>query len=296
MKKYLFIRESDGAKIFGDTNASQNTGGYRIEPSNDRARVTVYDRLNRDSVDTLDLPVSAFLKENDEPYETFAELDSAFAAFFFRVGGVSSSDTELATDTFYTETEIDALLKRDALSGYQFFNPDIKILPLGLGDVMASPYTIVDGTLFLVACVVYKPTTINKFCWVLQTQGAFTGDNENKLAIYSVSGTTYTKVAETASDENIWKTAATALGSKSLAAPVTLQPGAYFIAGLWNAASTTTAPALYQLGSISVSSQRLFGTTGHRLCSTLAAQTTMPATVANGTTSAGGVIPGIWVE
>ncbi|MBV5313775.1 MAG: hypothetical protein JZU47_10795 [Prolixibacteraceae bacterium] len=87
MKKYLFIRESDGAKIYGDTDGSLNTGGYRVEPNKEKTRVTVYDRLNRDSAEASDLAVGDFLKENGEPYANYAELDSAFAAFFFNVSG-----------------------------------------------------------------------------------------------------------------------------------------------------------------------------------------------------------------
>lgn len=85
MKKYLFIRASDGAKIYGDTAASINSGGYRIEPNKERTKVTIYDRLNRDSTDAPDMAISDFLKEDGSPYLTYAELDAVFGAFFFNV-------------------------------------------------------------------------------------------------------------------------------------------------------------------------------------------------------------------
>lgn len=105
MKKYLFIRESDGAKIYGDTDGSLNTGGYRIEPNREKTEVTVYDRLNRDSSESPNMAISDFLKENGEPYTSYSELDSAFAAFFFRVGNSSGFGTVRITGTGSTDYE-----------------------------------------------------------------------------------------------------------------------------------------------------------------------------------------------
>lgn len=141
MKKYLFIREADGAKIFGDTDASLNTGGYRIEPSNDRARVTVYDRLNRDSVEALDLPISDFLKENGEPYETFAELDSAFAAFFFNVA--SGSGFEVARLTGNGGTDYAAPSNLKVGSPIFALNPaDAEVTSLLVSDITTIRFSI----------------------------------------------------------------------------------------------------------------------------------------------------------
>lgn len=86
MSKYLFIRKSDGAPVYGDTKFHvKQPGQYAPDPSDDLSRLTIIDRMNRNEIVDLSKPISYFLKEDGSPYANYAELDAAMAGFFFRV-------------------------------------------------------------------------------------------------------------------------------------------------------------------------------------------------------------------
>lgn len=79
-----------------------------------------------------------------------------------------------------------------------------------------------------------------------ETQGVYTGNAYNGLALYSISGTTYTKIDTTANDANIWTAADDAIITKTWAGGAhTLTPGYYIIMLVYNQSAQTTAPKLY---------------------------------------------------
>jgi hypothetical protein len=111
-------------------------------------------------------------------------------------------------------------------------------------SVIATAYTLVDGRQVANCIYINKTTTITGVMFIQGTQGNFTGDNTNSIAIYSYSGGTMTKVAETANDANIWKNANGTFNSVALTSPYVASPGVYFIVALWNSSSTTTSPTI----------------------------------------------------
>lgn len=83
MSKYLFIRKSDKAPIYGDTKfCVQQAGTFAPDPAENLLTLSIVDRLNKNLVVDLNKPISYFLKENGSAYTTYAELELACLDFF----------------------------------------------------------------------------------------------------------------------------------------------------------------------------------------------------------------------
>lgn len=78
----------------------------------------------------------------------------------------------------------------------------------------------------------------------MHTQGSFTGDNTNSIALYKYSGGVLTKVAETANDENIWKNTAGSFVSVPFLSTYSAGPGLYYVSALYNNSAQTTQPRI----------------------------------------------------
>lgn len=116
---------------------------------------------------------------------------------------------------------------------------------LGLPLIMANrSIALMDGQIRWIPVRVDKTCTITRVKLFFRTQGSFTGDNNNKVGLYTLSGTTLTQVAVTANDDNIFKASTNSYGDATFVTPYNASPGIYWVAVLWNASSTTTAPAI----------------------------------------------------
>jgi hypothetical protein len=91
--------------------------------------------------------------------------------------------------------------------------------------------------------------SVSTLYYQMHGAGSYTTDGTdfNGIAIYSISGTTATRIAITANTPTIWTTAANNTASVSLTAPVTLVPGIYYVGFLYCHLVQTTAP--YIVGS-----------------------------------------------
>lgn len=170
----------------------------------------------------------------------------------------------------------------------------IVIIPMGtqfLGQTAGN--TLVDGSIPGMLIEVKKNTILTGFKIAIKTQGVFTGDNYNGIAINSISGGVATKIAETPNDENIWKGASNSIVTKDLAAPITLTPGLYTINFIYNNSAQTTAPIIQHFGFCS----GITGTStqGNVKQGTVAtAQTALPSSYVITAQSTSVVLYGIW--
>lgn len=80
--------------------------------------------------------------------------------------------------------------------------------------------------------------------FLITVQGSFTGDAVNGLALYKLTGTTQTLVAQTANDPNIWKNAANTVVTVPFTSTYTALPGIYYIAAVYHRSAETTPPAI----------------------------------------------------
>lgn len=147
----------------------------------------------------------------------------------------------------------------------------LKLFPM-CPPVFGVTAALSDGNLYTMRCYNPDTTTITGFTYTLTAQGNFVADAVNGIALYSLSGTTATYLGATANDGNIWKTAANAVSTANLTAPVTIYPGTYIIALMYNHSSQTTAPVLEAAGlgkTIGTSAGLGFGIVNYTSASTI---------------------------
>jgi hypothetical protein len=132
-------------------------------------------------------------------------------------------------------------VKSELLKAYNGFGSTIKMLPLCPPEFNDS-YALTDGRAIFTLCYTADSITVTGFKYSLLVAGSYTADNYNGIALYSFSNGVITKISETANDGTIWTTTANTIGIKNLPSPVTIAPGYYYIAILYNSSAQTTAP------------------------------------------------------
>lgn len=180
----------------------------------------------------------------------------------------------------------------------EFFNTDFERALYALGSAILfqtvgnkgidTTFSLADGTIRFAAVYVNRNCTLTGVKFYQSTQGSFTGDNTNGLALYSYSGGTLTKVAETANDENIWKGTANTYQTVAFATPYVASQGIYFVAALYNTSAQTTAPTIGAYAGMTNAAMSGYDfTNSAKLYGTLAAQATLPASQASSGITAG---------
>jgi hypothetical protein len=160
------------------------------------------------------------------------------------------------------------------------------------GNVLFSPLLVTTGNALADAAIrgdliyIEKNATINGVWFYLQTSGVFTGDQVNSIALYSISGGTATKIAETANDPTIWTGTANAWKNVAFATPVAVTKGDYYVTFLYNNSAQTTAPGLGGGPALFNAAVGSLFPNSVRTSFTLAAQTTQPSTITLSSTSA----------
>ena len=117
------------------------------------------------------------------------------------------------------------------------------------GAYTGSANQMVDQRASYILAYVTDTVTVSTIYYQMHTAGNYTTDGSdfNGIAIYSISGTTATRIAITANTPTIWTATANTLASVALTAPATLFPGIYYVGFLYNYLVQTTAP--YIVGS-----------------------------------------------
>lgn len=101
------------------------------------------------------------------------------------------------------------------------------------------------------AVYIDKDQTITGVKWKQATAGSYTANNYNGVGLYSYSGGTLTLVASSTNDGNIWTATSGTVGSKAFSSTYSASAGLYFVAIIWSASATTTAPFLGTLTATS---------------------------------------------
>ena len=113
-----------------------------------------------------------------------------------------------------------------------------------LTSVSATGLT--DNTVILLAIETLPwAYTTTGFKFHQYAAGSYTADNENRVGLYSLSGSTYTLVASIANDANLWTATSNTTVSKSWTTPYTTTANEQLYIGLlYNNSAQTTAPTL----------------------------------------------------
>lgn len=155
----------------------------------------------------------------------------------------------------------------------------LKGLPVGsnLTDITTTQ-TMVDGQLRLLAFWVPRSCTITGAKILLSTAGVFTADNNNRLGLYTLSGTTLTLVASSANNANLWKATADAVSAAAFSTPYAATAGLYYVGWLFNNSATTTDPVQRAFPALTSGLNSLDLTAGLKLSGVLTGQTDLPST------------------
>lgn len=124
------------------------------------------------------------------------------------------------------------------------------IAPIALelgGGVLTS--AMGDGNIYYNLCLVKKTTTVTSFLFIMSTAFNGTGDKYNGIALMRQSNDTLYRITQTTNNIDIWKATAGVPTTVTLSAPVTIQPGTYVIACIYNNSAQTTAPSMQGVGA-----------------------------------------------
>jgi len=188
-------------------------------------------------------------------------------------------------------------VENDALNAYQVLGSAIKGHTVGVGlDRVSSSFTMVDSQAQYVSIWLPVRQTLTGVKWYQQTVGNYTGDNNNKVGLYTYSGGTLTRVAQSTNDAALWSQAGgNVVKQKAFSSTYDAQPGLYFVALLYNNSAQTTAPvigAASAIGNAGIAAGDF--TNSAKLWGNVGAQTDLPSTQASsGLTTA--TAQNIWV-
>jgi len=198
-----------------------------------------------------------------------------------------------STVKYATPTQLNAMRNSDWLQVLQNAGSTVKAVPIFFSLNSAyNTLTLTSGLAIWIMVDVKIPTTFTGIEFMSGgTAGNFTGNNENKVALYKLNGTTRNKVAESANDATIWKSATSVMKQVPFTATYTASPGIYYIAFVFSASGTpTAAPTLWAQSPMC---DDLVGALcgNNKLCFYVASTTALPASQANSVGSVYGACP-----
>lgn len=148
--------------------------------------------------------------------------------------------------------------------------------------------TLTNGTVYLAGIQIRRTVTIRNILWWITTSGATPTSSQNFVGIYDSGGNRRTTVNVDAS------VAGADLITTAIATPVVLDPGAYWVGMVFNAATApSVARATGQSGAPTAVNAGL-PTARLRFCTNATSQTSLPATLTLSSNS-GTAFAGPWV-
>jgi len=111
---------------------------------------------------------------------------------------------------------------------------------------------LVDGRLYLYRWCTPVQTTVHGFRFVQTASFSGTADGQNTISIYSYSNDSVYKIGGCPSSSTFWVNTINTSVDKALTTPITLNPGCYAAAPIYNSSAQTTAPAMEATYSSSI--------------------------------------------
>lgn len=205
---------------------------------------------------------------------------------FDTVGTISNASKLAITTRYDFKTEFSGDPVAKALNGWTTSN-DIEGAPMCPLNFQAGS-GLTSGTIVLTAMNPVTDTSRwSGVTYCLSTAFSGTIGAFNAIGIYRVDGGTYTLVASTGNVATLWNTA----GAKQIVpftTPLTVYPGQLFYSAcLYISSAQTTAPVTVDVGILTNNYSQYWLGGDNKLTSTLAGQTSLPATItASATTRA----------
>jgi len=103
---------------------------------------------------------------------------------------------------------------------------------------------LVDGQIKYTAVYLDKDATLTGIRVYVRVLGSYTGDNNNRVGLYTYSGGTLTLVASSTNSGTLWTSAANAIQTIAFSSTYVASAGLYFTGMIYNNSAQTTAPSL----------------------------------------------------
>lgn len=103
---------------------------------------------------------------------------------------------------------------------------------------------LVDGQIKYEAVYLPKAATLTGIRVYVRTLGSYTGDNNNRIGLYTYSGGTLTLVASSINSSSLWTAAANAAQIIPFSSTYAAAAGLYFVGFIYNNSAQVTAPTL----------------------------------------------------
>lgn len=102
-----------------------------------------------------------------------------------------------------------------------------------------------DSSCYYIPVWLGTAATLTGVKWWQQTKGSYTGDNNNRVGLYTYSAGTLTLVASCANDATLWQTATSAtMGSKAFSGTYAASAGLFYVCMIYNNSAQVTAPQI----------------------------------------------------
>lgn len=144
---------------------------------------------------------------------------------------------------------------------------------------------LTDGQLRLSCISMPMSGNITGLKVYVRVQGNYTGDNNNRVGLYSYAASTGTLTLVASSDNSgtLWTSAANSVQNIPFSATYNAAPGIYYAAILYNNSAQTTAPALATgtaLNNAAMAGTAYGFSNSAKLYGTVNTQTNLPSTIA----------------
>jgi hypothetical protein len=165
--------------------------------------------------------------------------------------------------------------------GYQALGSPFKAQTIGIPIQTANTSSgLTDGQIRWVG--IYLPTaqTITGIRVYVRVLGVYTGDNNNRVGLYSYSGGTLTLVASSTNNSTLWTSAANAFQTIAFSGTYSASAGIYFVGIIYNNSAQTTAPALASGTALNNAAMATLGFTNSAKLYGTSNGTDLPASIA----------------
>lgn len=131
--------------------------------------------------------------------------------------------------------------------GLQALGSPIKAVTLGstFPGIGSNDVALSNQTPFYVATYLSKADTLTGVKLILSQAFVGTANNNNYVGLFTLSGTTLTRVAISTTNSNLWKSTANTLVSVPFSSTYSAAKGIYFVGLLYCESAQTNAPNLY---------------------------------------------------
>ncbi len=206
----------------------------------DTLRIINYDTGDSSQLNKLAPPQAGqagkFLSTNGTSYTWTAQSGSDSTIFYTKFRS-DTARTNLYTALFFKDNT-------DLLAYAALGSP---ILTETVNNPLAYCNTstnMVDGQIKFEAIYLPKAATLTGVKVYVRVLGSYTGDNNNRVGLYTYSGGNLTLVASSANNASLWTSAANAIQTIPFSGTYAAAAGLYFVGLLYNQSAVVTAPAL----------------------------------------------------